>query len=472
MGILDHDARRNVISIAWKPQWRRIAVLAVFAVLAIIAMYAGKAQGSPPPSAGKEVPAADRTSGAGRVALYAGLGDELTEYDVDVEHSILLKRGSVTLPGNVGEGWAHPSGRYLYVPWSNSTRSSGNQYGVSAFSIDPASGALTPDGQPAPLPARASNVTGDIPGTHLLIANNKNGVTVYRIGPDGAIGSEVEQQGPFDVGIVQHQVRVNPSNKLAILVTRGNYTHEQYPNLDSPGPLKILEPGALKVFRYKDGLLMNEVSITRGGGYGFQSRHVDFHPSQPWIFLTLEPQNKLYVYKDLGDTLSPEPLFIKDTLADAGNVRPMQHAGTIHVHPSGKFVYVANRANGTTDFDGKPVFVGGENSIAVYSIKQDTGEPTLIQNIDTRGILPRTFAIDSSGRMLVAAHQTAFSVRDGKNIRTVPASLAVFQIRGDGKLDFARKYDLETGGQSMTWASPQGYTEGKSVSWVELVTLP
>ena len=300
----------------------------------------------------------------------------------------------MTLPGNVGEGWAHPSGRYLYVPWSDSARNSVNKYGVSAFRIDPASGALNPVGQPALQQASASDVTGDIPGTHILIANKVTGVTVYRIGPHGAIGSEVEQPGPFDPGIVQHQVRVNPSNKLVILVTRGNYTHEQYPNLDSPGPLKILEPGALKVFRYKDGVLTNEVSITRGGGFSFQSRHVDFHPSLPWIYLTLEPQNKLYVYKDLGDGLSPEPLFMKETLADPGNVRPMQHAGTIHVHPSGKFVYLANRANGTTEFDGKPVFVGGENSIAVYSINQDTGEPTMIQNIDTRGILPRTFAID------------------------------------------------------------------------------
>ena len=430
-------------------------MLAVLTALTIAAMSTGKAQESPR-----------------RVALYAGLGDELTQYDLDVERALLLKRGSVTLPGNVGEGWVHPSRRYLYVPWSNSTRNSGSQHGVSAFRIDPASGALTPDGQPAPLPASASNVTGDIPGTHLLIASRDVGVTVYRIGSDGTIGSAVEQPGSFDVGIVQHQVRVNPSNKLAILVTRGNYTHEQYPNLESPGPLKILEPGALKVFRYKHGRLTNEVSITRGGGYGFQSRHVDFHPTRPWIFLTLEPQNKLHVYQDLGDTLSVEPLFIKETLADPGNVRPMQHAGTVHVHPSGQAVYVANRANGTTNFDGKPVFVGGENSVAVYAINQGTGEPTLIQHVDTRGILPRTFAIDSNGRMLVVANQTAFSVREGKDVRMVPSSLAVFRIRSDGRLDFARKYDIDTGGQSMSWRSPQGFTVGKTLSCLAIVSLP
>lgn len=96
----------------------------------------------------------------------------------------------------------------------------------------------------------------------------------------------------------------------------------------------------------------------------------------------------------------------------------------------------------------------------------------MIQNIDTRGILPRTFAIDSSGRLLVVAHQSALSVRDGQNIRTVPVSLALFQIRNDGKLDYARKYDLEGGSQTMTWSSPQGFTEGTPISSVQLVTLP
>ncbi len=456
------------MTIAQKTRRAPTFVLATFAALAFLLIRAEKTQGSPQTSAD----VAAHKSGPGRVELYAGVGNELTQYDVDVEHATLLKRSSVTLPGNIGEGDAHPSRRYIYVPWSSGAKSAGNRYGVSAFRIDPASGALTPIGQPAVLPASASNVTCDIPGTHLLVSNKVDGVTVYRIGPDGAIGAKVEQAGPFDTGIVQHQVRVNPTNKLAILMTRGNYTDAQYPNFDSPGPLKILEPGALKVFRYNDGLLTNEVSLTRGGGFGFQARHMDFHPSLPWIYLTLEPQNKLYTFKDLGNTLSPEPLFIKETLADPGNVRPMQHAGSLHVHPNGRFVYVANRTNGTTDFKGQQVFGGGENSIAVYSINQDTGEPTMIQNIDTRGILPRTFAIDSSGRLLVVAHQSAFSVRDGQNIRTVPVSLALFQIRNDGKLEYARKYDLEGGSQTMTWSSPQGFTEGTPISSVQLVTLP
>jgi 6-phosphogluconolactonase len=43
-----------------------------------------------------------------------------------------------------------------------------------------------------------------------------------------------------------------------------------------------------------------------------------------------------------------------------------------------------------------------ENTIAVFAIDQDAGEPTLILNVDRPGIHGRTFALDSSGRILIA----------------------------------------------------------------------
>ena len=389
---------------------------------------------------------------SGGVVLYAAVGAELTQYNVDVDTATLVKRGSITLPANVQEAVAHPSRQYLYVAWSNggpsnvpqgSVAPNGNQHGLSAFRIDPTSGALLPHGAPAALPSRPIHVTADIPGTHVLAAyNDPSGVTVHRIEPDGTIGTQVKPVVPLDVGIYGHQIRVDPSNKIVILVTRGN----------GPTAAKPEDPGALKIFDYNDGLLTNRLSIAPGGGFSFQSRHLDFHPSRPWVFLSLERQNKLDVFERLKDgTLSRSPLFSKDTLSDPSNVRPGQALGTIHVHPNGKFVYVANRASGTTDFHGQSVFVGGENSIAVFSINQDTGEPTLIQNVDTRGIHTRTFALDPSGKILVAANMMQLPVRNAKGVSVVPASLAVFRVRGDGKLDFARKYDVAVGGRNMFW---------------------
>jgi 6-phosphogluconolactonase len=393
-----------------------------------------------------------KTSGSVKVALYAAVGAELTQYDVDVDGAALVKRGSVTLPANVQEASQHPSKRYLYIAWSNggpsnlppdSRAPSGSQHGLTAFRIDPASGALLPHGQPASLPSRPIHVTTDIPGTHVLAAyNDPSGVTVHRIEPDGTIGSQVKEPPGLDVGIYGHQVRVDPSNEMVILMTRGN----------GPTPTKPEDPGALKLFGYKDGMLENRLSIAPGGGFNFQVRHLDFHPSRPWVFVTLERQDKLEVFEKLKDgTLSRNPLFAKDTLIDPGNVRPGQALETIHMHPNGRFVYVANRASGTVDFEGKPVFAGGENNIAVFAINQETGEPTLIQNIDTRGIHVRTFALDPSGRILVAGNMMQLSVHDKDGVNTVPASLAVFRVGSDGKLEFARKYDLNVGSRNLFW---------------------
>jgi 6-phosphogluconolactonase len=208
----------------------------------------------------------------------------------------------------------------------------------------------------------------------------------------------------------------------------------------------------LKVFRYDDGRLTNVASIAPSKGLGFRSRHLDFHPTRPWVFLTLESQNKLDVFRRIDDgTLSTEPLFSKSTLAGAGDVARSQTASTVHVHPDGRFVYVANRASGTTNFNGTAVFAGGANDIAVFRINQETGEPSLIQNIDTRGITPRTFAIDPSGQLLVVGNQATLQVRDGSNVKTVPPNLTVFRIQTDGKLGFVQRYDMASGRKPLWW---------------------
>src|SRR5438270_12271959 len=157
------------------------------------------------------------------------------------------------------------------------------------------------------------------------------------------------------------------------------------------------------------------------------------------MYVSIETQNKMYTYKIEGGKITPEIAYRAETLAEPNNIRARQAAGTVHVHPNGRFLYGANRAQQTTDFQGKKVFKGGENSIVVYSIDPSTGEPTPIQHIETRAIHPRTFHIDPSGRMLVAQHNRPVNVREGNAIRVAPAGLSVFRIGDDGKLTFVRK---------------------------------
>ena len=380
--------------------------------------------------------------------LYASAGAVLTQYDVDAQAASLVKKSSVRLPANVQYVWQHPSRKYLYVAWSDGGAAaaavgstavpSGKNHGVSAFRIDPSSGALQPIGKSVALPARPIHLSVDITGTHVLVAFNiPSSISVRQLNPDGTIGALVKQPSTLDTGIYAHQVRVNPSNKTVFLVTRGNG-----PTKDKPE-----DRGAVKVFSYADGVLKNLASIAPNGGVNFQPRHLDFHPSQPWVFLSLERQTQLQVYHMTKDgSLDALPLFTKDSVANPAKKAPLQNSGTVHVHPNGKFVYQATRSAGS-DASGKASFGGGENSIAVYAINQKTGEPTLLQNADTRGAEPRTFALDPSAQVLVAGNQTAISAGS----KTIPASLAVFRVRTDGKLDFVRKYDVDTSGGSLFW---------------------
>lgn len=401
--------------------------------------------------------AAPRTSlaqnSAGRQAFYSAVGPELTVYGVDVDNAALDRHGTVSTPANIQYAWPHPSRRYLYVVSSNggpgSAGVAGDKHVANAFKIDVANGALTPHGGTLSLPSRPIHTSVDISGQYLLTAyNDPSGLTVHHINADGSLGERVNQPDGLDTGKFAHQIRLTPDNRQVILVTRGN-------NAPTDNPI---DPGSIKVFDFNDGVLANLAAIQPGDGTNFGPRHLDFHPAQPWVYVSVESQNKLYVYRrDATTGLSREPLFIKDTLSDPAS-KLRQAAGPIHVSPDGRFVYLTNRAWWLTDFEGKQVFAGGENSVAVFAVDQATGEPTLVQNADGHANYLRTFGIDSSGRILVAASVWPMAVREGNNVTTLPAAIVVYRIGGDGKLAFVRKYEIDA-------------TAKKQQFWAGMVTL-
>ena len=63
----------------------------------------------------------------------------------------------------------------------------------------------------------------------------------------------------------------------------------------------------------------------------------------------------------------------------------------------------------------------------------------------------RTFAFDPQGRLMVAASIKSMAVREGNEVKIVPARLSVFRVGADGKLDFVRAYDVEATGKTHYW---------------------
>jgi len=393
--------------------------------------------GATAPAAATAQPAA---SGPRRVALYASLGEELVHYEVDVAAAALARRAAVTLPANVQYAVPHPSGQLLYVASSTGGGGTNPRHHLSAWRIERASGALAPHGGPVILPYRPINIAIDRDGTHVLIAfNDPSTLLVHAVAGDGSIGPLVTQP-EIPAGIVYaHQVKVAPAGTGVIVCGRGNDATASKPE----------DLGSLTCLAYKDGVLEQAQRLVLPAGTG--PRHLAFHPSRPWVYVAVERGNRLDTYKLEGDVLSGKPLFSHTSLAEAGRAVPSQRAGAIHVHPSGRFVYLTNRADGTVSEAGQAVLAGGENSIAVFAVDEATGEPKPIAHVDTGGIEARTFAIDSTGVLLVVANQKPVLVRGTGGPTSLPASLAVFRIGEDGKPVLARKHDIDAGTRPVFW---------------------
>jgi 6-phosphogluconolactonase len=375
-------------------------------------------------------------------AFYSGVGGQLTHFEVDFDAATLAKRAAVTLPGGIQYAWPHPSRRHLYV----ATSSGGvgiapvpgyppDQHFLVAFRVTPL-GELSLHGEPIKLRQRPVHASVDSAGEHVLVAYNfPSNVSVHKIKGDGGIGEEVKQADNLEKGIYFHQIRTTPGDKTVLIVARGN----------NPEGTKPEDPGSLHVYDFKNGVLSHIRKIAPNGGYGFGGRHLDIHPMQPWVYLSVERQSQLIVYKMTAEgDLVPEPLFTKPTLADPAHKFRIQGAGPIHIHPNGRFVYLGNRSGlanaagpGVEDVNGKMVFSAGESNIAVFAIDQQTGEPTAIQHADIRAAHPRTFGLDTGARVLIAGSLSRTARREDGKVVDLPAGLTVFRTGADGKLAFA-----------------------------------
>src|ERR1700759_1972429 len=400
--------------------------------------------------------AADRDKAmTSQAFFYVSRGSSLRLYLTDPDNAGLIERGIVQLPENIQYAWPHPSAPFLYVASSNggsgTTGVKGDRHFLSALRIDKASGELQATGSPAALRSRPIHVSVDRTGRFALTAyNSASSVAVHRIKDDGAIGEEVMQSAQLDCGIFAHQIRTTPNNDAAILVCRGNDKTKDKPE----------DPGSLKFFAFKDGQLENRVSVAPDGGLGFGPRHLEFHPALPYVYVSRERENKLNVYRLVDGVIDPKALFVKETLAAPDKIVSRQAACTLHAHPNGRFLYLANRAFDSVKVDGKDVFPGGENNIAVFSIDQTTGEPTAIQHEDVRGIYPRTFALDPSARMLAVTDVEWRFARDHVGVTTIPANIATFKVGDDGKLTFTNNYEVDTRQGMQFWSGMVSVGEG------------
>lgn len=377
-----------------------------------------------------------------KVVLYASEKQNLNQYDLDTSTGELTLRSRATFPQQVQYAVADPTNSYLYVSASDFNAN----HMVAAFKIDPKTGALAQHGDAIIPPGRVIHLSTDGNGKYLAMAHNQTRqFSILSINPDGTLGKMVPQKKlTADAGFFPHQAKMIPGDYLVVSALGADPKPDGSPE----------ELGQLSLFKLEDGVASPKQAIVYGPGVGF--RHIDVHPSKAVIYSAVERSNQLMTYTFKDSTLTQVSAL--SSLADPKT--PKQRTGAIHVHPSGKYLYLSNRNNTTaeTTVSGSSVQVsgGGDNDITLFSIEDNAANPIRIANYDSRGFEPRTFSIDPTGKFLIVGNQIGRNVLKDGAVATVSPNIAVFSIGSGGKLNYLRKYDVK----------------GGDVFWVGAVALP
>jgi 6-phosphogluconolactonase len=278
----------------------------------------------------------------------------------------------------------HPSQRFLYAVGEVSDFAGKKSGGVSAFAIDASTGNLTLLNQQSSGGAGPCHLVVDKAGKNVLVANYGGGsVAVLPIQADGKLG----EASCF----IQHTGKsVNPRRQEA--------PHAHSINLDAANHFAfVADLGLDKVLVYrfdaaKGTLTPNDppaASVAPGAG----PRHFAFHPGGRYAYVINEMGNTVTAFNYDAQKGVLTEIQTLSTLPQG--YTEVSHTAEVQVHPSGKFLYGSNR---------------GHDSIAVYSIDQNTGRLTLVGISSTQGKTPRNFGIDPTGTFLLAANQDSDNI--------------------------------------------------------------
>jgi 3-carboxy-cis,cis-muconate lactonizing enzyme. len=340
-----------------------------------------------------------------RLALYANVGPVLTHYDVDLANAELVKRDSVTLPAGVQYCWPHANRRYLYVASSDSAAGNvqiGTAHHVTAFKIDPATGALEQIGDPMRLPVRPIHMTLDNESQHILVAfNNPSSCGCIGFARISLLGKRYGK-ARWMPGIYAHQVRVTPDGRHVVLVTRGNEGTAQ----------RAEDPGALMVFDYKNGMLSTNTRSRPTAGVAM-ARAI-------WIFIRRSRGCTCRSKRRTRSTCTACRMANRSgsRVQQDHSARAQQHPlapGGEHGARASEWAFRIRREPlpGCGGLQWEEGLQGRREQHRRIRNRPGAGEPTAIQHIETQKFHPRTFHIDPSGRMLVAQHNLPMDVRDG-----------------------------------------------------------
>ncbi|QQZ09864.1 lactonase family protein [Heyndrickxia vini] len=261
--------------------------------------------------------------------------------------------------------------RYLY-----SVIKDGESGGVAAYSISGETGELTYLNSQLTEGASPCHVSVDNENNHVVTANyHKGTVELYEVNSENGMVAPASST-------IQHEGS-GPNKE------RQEKPHVHYSGFTPEGKyIAVIDLGIDKLITYanNDGVLeeVSCLSLTPGSG----PRHLEFHPNGKHAYLMTELSSEVITLSYDSENGTFEEIQSLSTIP--ADFTENNQGSAIHVTTDGRFVYVSNR---------------GHNSIAVFSVNQESGELTFIEHTSTEGDWPRDFELDPSERFVVASNQ-------------------------------------------------------------------
>jgi 6-phosphogluconolactonase len=294
----------------------------------------------------------------------------------------------------------HPQGDFLYAIDESSDPKRTPATGLTAYALDPKTGALQLLNQQTSGDNAPCYLTVDHEGQSLLVANYGGGsASIVALQPDGrlgAVGSINKHQGSSVNPARQesphaHAIVVSPDNRYAFVPDLGIDQIVTY-RLDAAHaqlvPLAAANP-----------------KLPPGSG----PRHLAFHPNGHFAYVISELLCTMTAFRYDAPTGKLTSIQSISTLPPGESIPKGTSTAEVQVHPNGRFLYGSNR---------------GHNTIVVYAIDEKTGRLTYVENQSTRGKTPRHFALDPTGTWLLAENQDSGNVSvfriDQKSGRLTP----------------------------------------------------
>jgi 6-phosphogluconolactonase len=312
-------------------------------------------------------------------AYTAGSSKGIYAWSFDSKSGKLEPLGLVAETPQAAHVWIAPNGKTLYtVNWETAG-------GVSAYHIDPHTGALTFLNKTSSHGAQPNQVVVDPSGKVAVTVNYTNGsLAAYKLEPDGKLGEAfyVDQHtgkplSPKQPGPKQHGIQFSKDNKYMYIADLGLDRVYSY-HFDAAAP--SITPCETPY-----------VETHAGAG----PRRIQMSPDGKFLYVDHETDSQVSVFTIAGCTLNQ--IQVIDTVpADA---KAKNTTAELVISADGRNLYVGNR---------------GHDTVSVFDIDRKTGQLTLKENVPSGGRTPRNVRIDPTGNWFFAANENGGNVTEFK----------------------------------------------------------